>query len=260
MRTKDELGGVTLLGSQGTAYAYKYDPGVLEAFENKHLDEDRQMKDSLIVVSGGMDSVTMLYEFKDAIAFAVSFDYGSNHNANEIPLAAMHCKRLGIEHVTIPLGFIKAHMRSALLDGAAAIPEGHYAEGNMAATVVPFRNGIMLSVACGIAASRGLRRVMIANHSGDHAIYPDCRPAFIGAMSQAMERGTAERCTVFAPYTGLSKGMIALRGKRIGIDYSETWSCYKGGERHCGKCATCIERREALSYAGIDDRTEYGQG
>lgn len=215
------------------------------------------MKDTLIVVSGGMDSVTMLHEFKDSIAFALSFDYGSNHNVNELPLAAMHCERLGIGHAIVPLGFIKSHMRSALLDGADAIPEGHYAPGNMGATVVPFRNGIMLAVACGIAASKELRKVMIANHSGDHDIYPDCRPGFIDAMSRAIEQGTGGEVSLFAPYTGLTKGEIALRGKAIGLDYSETWSCYKGGDRHCGRCATCLERKEALAFAGIKDATEY---
>ncbi len=214
-------------------------------------------KDALIVVSGGMDSVTLLYDMKDSIAMGVSFDYGSNHNAREIPLAEMHCRRLGIPHVTINLGFMHQYFKSSLLEGADAIPEGHYAEANMKSTVVPFRNGIMLAIAVGLAESNGLRRVLLANHGGDHAIYPDCRPAFIAAMDAAAVAGTYEGVRVEGPYTGLTKADIALKGKALGIDYAQTWSCYKGGERHCGRCGTCVERREALAAAGIDDHTEY---
>lgn len=215
------------------------------------------MKDSLIVVSGGMDSITMLYEYKEDIALAVTFDYGANHGPREIPLARMHCERLGIEHVVITMNFMKQYFQSSLLNGAAAIPEGHYADDNMRSTVVPFRNGIMLAIACGLAESRGLKRLMIANHAGDHAIYPDCRPGFVEAMSQATQEGTYDHIRIEAPYTNLTKGDIARHGKALGIDYSETWSCYKGGEKHCGKCGTCVERREALAEAGIEDHTEY---
>ena len=213
--------------------------------------------DSLIVVSGGMDSVTLLYDMKDSIALAVSFDYGSNHNAREIPLAAMHCGRLGIRHITIGLDFMQKYFQSSLLDGADAIPEGHYADDNMKSTVVPFRNGIMLAIAAGIAESNGLKNVLIANHGGDHAIYPDCRPEFVSAMDAATTAGTYVGVRVVAPYTNLTKADIARKGKRLGIDYAETWSCYKGGEKHCGRCGTCVERREALAEAGIEDSTEY---
>ena len=215
------------------------------------------MKDSIIVVSGGMDSITLLYDYKDRIALAVSFDYGSNHNAKELPLAEMHCKRLGIPHITIPLMFMKDYFKSSLLEGAEAIPEGNYDEENMKSTVVPFRNGIMLSVACGLAETHHLKHVMMANHSGDHTIYPDCRPGFVSSMSAAMQVGTYDGVDIVAPYTNITKADIARIGKRLGIDYSETWSCYKGGEPHCGKCGTCRERREALAEAGIDDTTVY---
>lgn len=204
-----------------------------------------------------MDSITMLHDFKDRIALGISFDYGSNHNAREIPFAKMHCERLGIKHITIPLSFMKEHFKSSLLSGADAIPEGHYEDDNMKSTVVPFRNGIMLAIAAGIAESNGLDHIMIANHSGDHAIYPDCRQAFISAMSSATEAGTYNGVTILAPYTNITKGQIAERGKALGLDYTETWSCYKGGEKHCGKCGTCVERKEALKYAGIEDHTEY---
>ena len=216
------------------------------------------MKDSVIIVSGGMDSTTLLYDRRDEIALAISFDYGSNHNAREIAYAEMHCKRLGIEHITIPLDFMHKYFRSSLLEGADAIPEGHYADENMKSTVVPFRNGIMLAVAAGVAESRNMTKLLIANHGGDHTIYPDCRPEFISAMDSATNAGTYVGVRVVAPYTNITKGDIARIGKKLGIDYAETWSCYKGGEKHCGKCGTCVERKEALAYAGIEDTTEYG--
>lgn len=215
------------------------------------------MKDSVLIVSGGMDSITMLYEYSDRIAIGLSFDYGSNHNAREIPFARLHCERLGIRHVVIGLDFMHRYFKSSLLEGADAIPEGHYAGENMKSTVVPFRNGIMLSIAAGIAESNGLKHVMMANHGGDHTIYPDCRPEFVSAFSAATAAGTYDGVTVEAPYTNITKTDIARRGHTLGIDYSETWSCYKGGERHCGRCGTCVERREALAGAGIEDTTEY---
>ena len=195
-------------------------------------------KDSVLIVSGGMDSITMLYEYKERIALGISFDYGSNHNAREIPFAAMHCERLGIKHIVINLGFMHQYFKSSLLEGAEAIPEGNYDEENMKSTVVPFRNGIMLSIAAGVAESNGLKYVMMANHGGDHTIYPDCRPEFVSAMSEATRLGTYPGIEVLAPYTGITKSDIARHGKALGIDYAETWSCYKAGEHHCGKSGT----------------------
>ena len=215
------------------------------------------MKKSLIILSGGMDSVTLLYDKKDEIAVAVTFDYGSNHNKREEEFAKYHCEKLGIEHIIIPLTFIHDYFKSSLLEGASAIPDGHYEDETMKSTVVPFRNGIMLSVACGIAESRELEKVLIANHFGDHAIYPDCRKGFIDAMSEAMRNGTYKGITIDAPYTNITKTDIAKIGKSLGIAYSKTYSCYKGGEKHCGKCGTCVERKEALRDAGIEDPTEY---
>ena len=214
-------------------------------------------KDSAIIVSGGMDSITLLYEQRERIALGISFDYGSNHNAREIPFAELHCKRLGIRHITVKLDFMHQYFKSSLLDGADAIPKGHYADDNMKSTVVPFRNGIMLSIAAGIAESQGLSNVFMANHGGDHTIYPDCRPEFVSAINEATRLGTYANVTVSAPYTNITKGDIARRGAALGIDYGETWSCYKGGDKHCGKCGTCVERREALAEAGVEDTTEY---
>ena len=212
------------------------------------------VKDSAIIYSGGLDSTTLLYEEQQRIALAITFDYGSNHAQREIACARHHCRQLGIEHLVVDLSFFKGNILSSLTAGADAIPDGNYNDENMKSTVVPFRNGIMLAIACGIAESNGLKRVMIANHAGDHSIYPDCRSPFIDAMSTAMQTGTYEGIKVFAPYTDLSKADIARHGAALGLDYSETYSCYKGGEKHCG---TCTERRQALKEAGIDDPTEY---
>lgn len=207
------------------------------------------MKDSVIIISGGMDSVTLLYDRKDDIALAISYDYGSKHNAKEIPFAALHCKRLGIQHIVIPLGFMAKYFTSSLLQGGEDIPEGHYDDENMKSTVVPFRNGIMLSIAAGVAESHGLKNVLIANHGGDHSIYPDCRPEFIDAMNKATIAGTYLDINIVAPYTNISKADIARRGLLMGINYDETWSCYKGNDEPCGKCGTCVERMEALEQA-----------
>ena len=215
------------------------------------------MKDSVIIVSGGMDSITMLYEYRERIAVGVSFDYGSNHNAREIPFARLHCERLGIRHIVVNLDFMHRHFKSSLLEGADAIPEGHYADENMKSTVVPFRNGIMLAIATGLAESNGLKYVMMANHGGDHAIYPDCRPDFVKAFDEAAAAGTYEGVRVLAPYTDITKADIARKGREMGIDSAETWSCYKGGEHHCGRCGTCVERKEALADAGVCDTTIY---
>ena len=215
------------------------------------------MKDSVIIVSGGLDSITLLYDKAETIALAISFDYGQNHSKKELPYAEYHCQKLGIPHITIPLTFMHQYFKSSLLEGAEAIPEGHYEEENMKSTVVPFRNGIMLAIATGIAESHELKRVYIANHGGDHTIYPDCRPEFINAMDKATSAGTFVDMRVEAPYTNISKADIVRRGTALGIDYAKTWSCYKGSEIHCGKCGTCVERKEAFADAGVNDPTEY---
>ena len=209
---------------------------------------------AVLIYSGGLDSTTLLYEYKDSIALAVPFDYGSKHNAREIAYARENCKRLGIKHLVIPLAFIGQYFKSDLLLGGGEIPEGSYADDNMKSTVVPFRNGIMLAIAAGLAESYELDAVMLANHSGDHAIYPDCRPEFVDAFAAAVEAGTYNGVKVVSPYCNIDKRAIALRGKALGLDYSLTYSCYKGGEKHCGKCGTCVERKEALE--GFDP-TEY---
>lgn len=215
------------------------------------------MKDSLIILSGGMDSVTLLHYNKERIALSLSFDYGSNHNARELKCAAWQSQQLNITHLVIPLDFMGKYFKSSLFDGADHIPKGEYDGNNMMSTVVPFRNGIMLSIACGLAESHGLSHVMMANHGGDHAIYPDCRPEFTRAMNEAMKCGTYAEVTLIDPFTHMTKGEIAALGAKLGIDFSYTYSCYCGGEKHCGECATCRERKEAFKIAGITDPTIY---
>ena len=222
-------------------------------------EKPAEKKTSLIIYSGGLDSTTLLYERRASIALALTFDYGSNHAERETGCARRHCRRLGIEHRVIDLAFFKEHFHSSLIEGADAIPDGDYADDNMRSTVVPFRNGIMLAIACGVAESEGLSEVLIANHGGDHAIYPDCRPAFVDAMDAAMRAGTYLGVRLSAPYTDITKADIVRRGIALGIDYADTYSCYKGGKHHCGTCGTCRERQEAFAEAGVTDPTDYGK-
>lgn len=209
---------------------------------------------ALIVYSGGMDSSTLLYHYQKKIRLAVSFHYGAKHNDREIAFAKQNCEELGIRHIVINLGFMNVYFKSDLLQSGGEIPEGHYEAENMKKTVVPFRNGIMLSVAVGLAESNDLDTVLIGNHAGDHTIYPDCRKSFIDAFDLAAREGTEKGIRVVSPYCDISRREIALIGKGLNMDFLKTYSCYKGGERHCGKCGTCVERKEALE--GFD-RTEY---
>jgi len=188
---------------------------------------------------------------------AVSFDYGAKHNAREIPCAAENAARLGIRHQVVSLGFMGELFASNLLQGGGAIPDGHYEDQTMRQTVVPFRNAIMLSIAAGLAESAGAAGVVIAAHGGDHVIYPDCREDFMRSMGEAMRLGTYAQVQLLRPFIALDKSGIALEGARLGVDFARTWSCYKGGPIHCGRCGTCVERREAFLKAGLPDPTVY---
>lgn len=212
-----------------------------------------------VLLSGGMDSVTALHHAarEHEVVSALSFDYGSKHNASEIPCAQWHAAQLGVPHTVIALPFVNEHFASDLLQSGGEIPDGHYAEENMKRTVVPFRNGIMLSIAAGFAESRGAEGLVIAAHSGDHAIYPDCREPFMQAMSDAIRLGTYVEIQVLRPFINTDKTGIARLGAELGVDFARTWSCYKGGTIHCGTCGTCVERREAFLLAGIADPTPY---
>ena len=213
----------------------------------------------VVLCSGGMDSVAALYwaRREHALAAVVSFDYGAKHNHREIPFAAEHAAQLGARHETITLDFVNRLFASALLKSGGEIPEGHYEAENMKQTVVPFRNAIMLSIACGFAESIGAEGLVIAAHGGDHAIYPDCREEFMRAMGDAMRLGTCAGVKLLRPFIRLNKGQIAAEGTKLGVDFARTWSCYKGGAVHCGKCGTCVERREAFAVAGVIDPTAY---
>ncbi len=215
------------------------------------------MRNSLIALSGGVDSTTLLYEYREEVACAVGFDYGSKHNARELAAAAAICHELEIPYLIIPLAFIGEYFRSDLLLSGGEMQLGDYSEENMSSTVVPFRNGIMLSILAGLAESRDLQQVLIANHFGDHAIYPDCRESFVKPMGEAITAGTSNGVKLEAPYTTLTKAEIVARGTRLGVPYGKTYSCYQGGERHCGRCGTCRERHDAFVANGLEDPTLY---
>ena len=213
----------------------------------------------VVLCSGGMDSVAALHWARahHDVRAVLSFDYGAKHNPCEIPFAVEHAKQVGAPHRTIPLDFIGKLFASDLLKSGGDIPEGHYADENMRRTVVPFRNGIMLAAAAGFAESAGAGALVIAAHAGDHTIYPDCREDFMQAMGEAMRLGTYAGVQLLRPFIALTKGQIAAEGARLGVDFARTWSCYKGGAVHCGKCGTCVERREAFLQARLVDPTNY---
>ncbi len=214
---------------------------------------------AVVLLSGGMDSVTALYAARAVgpVAAAVSFHYGSKHNDRELPFAAWHCEHLGVPHRVIRLDFIGELFASDLLQSGGAIPEGHYEEETMRQTVVPFRNGIMLAVAGGYAESVGAGALVIAAHAGDHAVYPDCREGFMQSMGNALRLGTYAEITLERPFITLTKAEVTQRGAALGVDFARTWSCYQGQEVHCGVCGTCVERREAFEVAQLADPTVY---
>lgn len=215
-------------------------------------------KSVLVVCSGGVDSVTALYWAKcryNRVA-AITFDYGSNHNKRERAALRRICAntKTPLTVVQLPLG---RYFKSSLLSGADKIPEGHYAADNMKSTVVPFRNGIMLSFAAGFAESNGYDCIVLGNHGGDHTIYPDCRPEFIDGIAEAIKCGTWNKVKVLSPFCNKTKADIVKMGAKLGVPYALTYSCYKGGKKHCGRCGTCVERKEAFALAKVDDPTEY---
>lgn len=232
--------------------------GPVAWLQDFHMSESLK-KRVIVLCSGGMDSVVALHAAarEHEVVAALSFHYGSKHNDREIPFAAYHADLLGTAHLTIQLDFMGSLFESHLLKSGAPIPKGHYEEETMKQTVVPFRNGIMLAVAAGMAESRYATGVVIAAHSGDHAIYPDCREGFMKAMGDAIRLGTYADVELLRPFISMTKSEIARRGHELAVDFSQTWSCYVGGETHCGECGTCVERREAFQLAGLDDPTDY---
>lgn len=215
---------------------------------------------TLVICSGGLDSVTLAHKIaaQGGLAALLSFDYGQRHK-KELECARLCAERLGVSHQVIDIsGAGKALSGSALTDDIS-VPDGHYAEESMKITVVPNRNAIMLSIACGIAAAKKMDAVAAAFHGGDHFIYPDCRPPFVQAF-QAMQDCALDgfaRITLEAPFLSMTKAQIVAEGARLNVPFAETWSCYKGGDAHCGRCGTCVERREAFHLARVNDPTRY---
>lgn len=215
---------------------------------------------TLVVCSGGLDSVTLAHKVaaERNLVHIVSFDYGQRHR-KELDYARRAAQRLGAAHDVVNLVDVGARLTGSALTDGAAVPEGHYAEETMRVTVVPNRNAIMLAIAFGIAMARGAEAVATAVHGGDHFIYPDCRAPFIEAFAAMEERALDEfaKIALATPFLHASKADIVREGARLGVPFAETWSCYKGGARHCGRCGTCVERREAFELAGVADPTAY---
>lgn len=217
-------------------------------------------------LSGGLDSVTLAHVLVEEghQLVALSFDYGQRH-VKEIQSAARCASNLGVEHHVVDLRSVGALLSgSALTDARVEVPEGHYTDESMSATVVPNRNAIMLSVAVGVAVARSAEAVATAVHAGDHTVYPDCRPDFIAAIEHearvANEGFISDDFAVLAPFLHLHKSEIVRRGTDAGVPFEHTWSCYLGHEAHCGRCGTCVERREAFALAEVPDPTRYAAG
>ena len=214
---------------------------------------------TILIHSGGMDSTVLLYQLLEEghAVKALSVDYGQRHR-KELEAAATIAKDCGVEHQTADIR-AAAHLLSgsSLTSPDIDVPEGHYAAENMKATVVPNRNMILLSLAAGWAISSQYDHVSYAAHSGDHDIYPDCREEFTQALDQAIQLADWHKVSLHRPFVGITKADIAALGGKLNVPFAKTWSCYKGLELHCGKCGTCIERREAFHLANIEDPTEY---
>lgn len=222
------------------------------------------MAKAVVVFSGGLDSTTALYTaIGDGYeAHAVSFDYGQRHR-KELDHAARIARGLGITHKLVDITGVTELVSNSALTSEREVPEGHYAEATMKATVVPNRNMIMASIAIGYAVNIGAKAIYLGVHGGDHFIYPDCRPEFVRLLSQialAANDGFIEPdFRIVTPFLNDTKAEIVRVGARLGVPHELTWSCYKGGSRHCGRCGTCVERKEAFALAGIADPTVYGQ-
>tara|TARA_Y100001951_G_scaffold75487_1_gene62465 strand:+ start:990 stop:1655 length:666 start_codon:yes stop_codon:yes gene_type:complete len=213
-------------------------------------------KKIVCIISGGMDSVTLLYKAikEHNVASALSYNYGQRHS-RELEFAKENCYKLGVEHKIIDLTSVQQCMRgSALTDtDNVDVPKGHYADETMKMTVVPNRNMIMISIAVAEAVSKSADTVWYGAHSGDHAIYPDCRKEFIEKLSEVTKIANYQSVTVEAPFIDIDKGDIAIIGKELKVDYKMTHTCYEGHADPCGKCGACVERAEAMKKAGITD-------
>ena len=217
------------------------------------------MTKGLIVMSGGMDSATLMYQLLDKGdgVIAASVNYGQRHK-KELTCAKTLCHDARVPWKCIEVPRLREILGgSALTSDEIQVPEGHYAEESMKQTVVPNRNMILMSLAAGYAISQKCDYIAYAAHAGDHAIYPDCRKEFADAMSLALSLCDWHSINLYRPYVELGKHDIAKIGEGLGVPYGDTWSCYKGGDLHCGKCGTCVERKEAFELSGVPDPTKY---
>jgi len=216
-------------------------------------------KNTVLIYSGGMDSTVLLYTLlnENYTVRCLSIDYGQKHK-KELLAASKICSDLNLEHKTINLSNLNLLFKnSSLINPDQPIPEGHYEQENMKATVVPNRNMILLSLATAWAISTESELVSYAAHAGDHAIYPDCRESFAQSMNEAMQLCDWNAIQLHRPFVHLTKADICKLGSELQVPYENTWSCYLGGKLHCGRCGTCIERREAFYLADIEDPTTY---
>ncbi|MCC7305666.1 MAG: 7-cyano-7-deazaguanine synthase QueC [Alphaproteobacteria bacterium] len=215
---------------------------------------------TLVICSGGLDSVTLAHKVakEHALSALVSFDYGQRHK-KELDFAAACARRLNVPHSLLDIGQIGKSLSGSALTDDIAVPDGHYAEESMKITVVPNRNAIMLAVAYGIASAKKCDAVAAAFHGGDHFIYPDCRPGFVKTF-ETMQNHALEGLSdikLYTPFLSMTKAQIVSEGAKLNVPFAETWSCYKGGDLHCGRCGTCVERREAFHIAEVIDPTIY---
>lgn len=216
------------------------------------------MEKTVLILSGGMDSTTLLYYLLHDAGiggiYCLSFDYGQRHS-KELEAAKRTCSKLNIPHKIIPFtDDLKSLITNSALTSDIPVPEGHYADDNMKLTVVPNRNMIMLSLAAGYAISIGAKYLAYGAHSGDHTIYPDCRPEFFLALSDALGLCHFDGGILLeAPFMHITKGDICGIGRDLNVPYEDTWTCYKGEDKPCGVCGACVERAEAFEYAGIPD-------
>ncbi len=217
------------------------------------------MKKAVVIYSGGMDSFTLLHRVikQGYQPFALSFNYGQRHS-KELVVAAEVCQALGVEHKVVDITAINQLLQgSSLTSSDIDVAEGHYEEDNMKSTVVPNRNMILLSLATGYAISLKADEVFYGAHGGDHAIYPDCRPEFVKAVSDVTRICDYHPVEIRAPYLDVSKGQILAEGLAMGLDYGQSWTCYNGREKACGKCGSCVERLEAFSQHQMTDPLAY---
>lgn len=215
---------------------------------------------TLVICSGGLDSVTLAHKIarESSLLGLISFDYGQRHK-KELGFAAACAKALNVPHTVMDISVIGAQLSGSALTDDVAVPDGHYTAQSMKATVVPNRNAIMLAITYGIAAAQKAEAVAAAFHGGDHFIYPDCRPGFVRAFAAMQDRALEDfaQISLYTPFLEMTKAQIAAEGAKLGVPFADTWSCYKGGDIHCGRCGTCVERREAFDLAKVADPTVY---